>query len=90
MAGRVLRLGWLLKRLRITPQFLPILHNSCRPVETVGYDLGWDTRCYPPGGGCDYINVSARLDPGVRRTSRGGFVMLPWFTRWMRRRANKC
>ena len=34
------------------------------PLKSIGYDLGWDTRCYPsPVDGCDYINVSARLDP---------------------------
>jgi len=34
------------------------------PMKSIGYELGWDTRCYPsPVDGCDFINVSARLDP---------------------------
>ena len=44
------------------------------PLKSVGYDLGWDTRCYPsPVDGCDYINVSARLDPGSAAYQEGWF-----------------
>ena len=44
------------------------------PLKSVGYDLGWDTRCYPsPVDGCDYINVSARLDPGSPAYQQGWF-----------------
>lgn len=44
------------------------------PLKTVGYDLGWDTRCYPsPVDGCDYINVSARLDPRSPAYQQGWF-----------------
>ncbi len=44
------------------------------PLKSVGYDLGWDTRCYPsPVDGCDYINVSARLDPRSPAYRQGWF-----------------
>jgi hypothetical protein len=44
------------------------------PLKSVGYDLGWDTRCYPsPVDGCDYINVSARLDPDSAAYQEGWF-----------------
>ncbi len=40
------------------------------PLKALGYDNGWDARCYPsPVDGQDYINVSARLaaDSPARR-----------------------
>ena len=44
------------------------------PMKSIGYDLGWDTRCYPsPVDGCDYINVSARLDPNCAAYDQGWF-----------------
>jgi len=44
------------------------------PLKSIGYDLGWDTRCYPsPVDGCDYINVSARLDPDSSAYQQGWF-----------------
>lgn len=44
------------------------------PLKSVGYDLGWDARCYPsPVDGCDFINVSARLDENSEAHARGWF-----------------
>lgn len=44
------------------------------PLKSIGYELGWDTRCYPsPVDGCDYINVSARLDTRSDAYARGWF-----------------
>ena len=44
------------------------------PLKSIGYDLGWDARCYPsPVDGCDYINVSARLDPDSAAYRQGWF-----------------
>lgn len=44
------------------------------PLKSIGYELGWDTRCYPsPVDGCDYINVSARLDPSSAAYQQGWF-----------------
>lgn len=44
------------------------------PLKAVGYDLGWDARCYPsPVDGCDFINVSARLDGNGAAHARGWF-----------------
>ena len=44
------------------------------PLKSIGYDLGWDKRCYPsPVDGCDYINVSARLDPASVAYQQGWF-----------------
>ena len=49
-------------------------HLVAGPLKTIGYELGWDSRCYPsPVDGCDYINVAARLDTDSEAYSRGWF-----------------
>ena len=44
------------------------------PLKKLGYDVGWDARCYPsPVDGCDYINVSAKLSADSEAHRRGWF-----------------
>ncbi|MBB73416.1 MAG: hypothetical protein CMJ75_02755 [Planctomycetaceae bacterium] len=44
------------------------------PLKKLGYQVGWDSRCYPsPVDGCDYINVSAKLSAETQAHKRGWF-----------------
>ena len=44
------------------------------PLTQLGYEVGWDARCYPsPVDGCDYINVSAKLPADSAARRRGWF-----------------
>ena len=44
------------------------------PLKKLGYEVGWDARCYPsPVDGCDYINVSAKLSAASEAHKRGWF-----------------